>query len=72
MSRYQSDIMARVVIRNIDSARPSRDELVAEMDAIRAATARTAGKRRSPTAEELIREDRDRRVVALSDYRAAT
>lgn len=64
--------MAQVVIRNIDSARPSRDELVAEMDAIRAATARTAGERRFPTAEELIRKDRERRVVALSTRRPKT
>lgn len=44
-----------------DAARPSREELVAEMEAIRSATRRPNGKRRYPSAEELIREDRDRR-----------
>lgn len=43
------------------AARPSREELVAEMEAIREATRRRGRGRRYPSAEDLIREDRDRR-----------
>lgn len=43
-----------------DAARPSREEVVAEMEAIRKATRRQDKPWRFPSAEALIREDRDR------------
>jgi plasmid stability protein len=44
-----------------DAARPNRAELLAEIHRIRAMTPSPAGGRPYPTAEQLIREDRDRR-----------
>jgi plasmid stability protein len=44
-----------------ESARPSRAELLAELDRIRAMTPRRKPGDAYPTAEQLIREDRDRR-----------
>lgn len=44
-----------------EAARPSREELVAELERIRAMTLPREPGVRYPTAEELIREDRDSR-----------
>lgn len=44
-----------------DAARPSREELLAEMARIRAKTRLPPAGQRYPSAEELIREDRDTR-----------
>jgi hypothetical protein len=45
----------------IEAARPSRAELLAELGRIRAMTPPRQQGRSYPTAEQLIREDRDRR-----------
>ena len=44
-----------------EAARPSRIELLAELDRIRAMTPPHPGNQSYPTAEQLVREDRDRR-----------
>jgi len=44
-----------------EAARPSRAELLAELDRIRAMTPSPRGGVAFPPAEQLIREDRDRR-----------
>ena len=45
----------------IEAARPSRAELLGELERIRAMTPPRQQGRSYPTAEQLIREDRDRR-----------